>query len=293
MDLNNLNNLNFSMPSEGDISDAHRAAILDATGFDMSIFQEILELQNTLNERVNIDWKTANQDWDFAILLESNELLDSFDWKWWRAGITDWANIEIEMIDLFHFLIAKSIEKNQTTMFASFIIAVEAENKNKEAPAKDKDLEEKIKKIFTGKFIPNLSTGNLVGNLMAWLEVWYLIGKDINDIFLSYKMKYALNMFRQDNGYSTGEYMKIWNGVEDNVVAQRLIKNIPNDKQFIETLQIGLKKEYSELVKPKDKNLEDFIKNDPKWSQFITLVPEDSKKVMINLAEDFQKYLEK
>lgn len=41
-----------------------------------------------------------------------------------------------------------------------------------------------------------------------------------------YTAKYALNKFRNNKGYNTGKYSKIWkNGVEDNEVLLDLIGN--------------------------------------------------------------------
>ena len=41
-----------------------------------------------------------------AIRAEVNELDDSIPWKWWRKEKTDLQNVQIELIDIFHFLLS-------------------------------------------------------------------------------------------------------------------------------------------------------------------------------------------
>jgi hypothetical protein len=36
-----------------------------------------------------------------------------------------------------------------------------------------------------------------------------------------------LNTFRQQNGYKNGTYIKLWNGVEDNVIAFKIMDKNP------------------------------------------------------------------
>lgn len=287
--------LNFEMPSHGDIEEEHSKEILKQTGFDMRLFKEVVELQNILNEKIDIAWIQRKFDWELAMLLESGELLDSFDWKWWKAGKTDWKNIEIEMIDLFHFLVAKTIEEKQTNIFSNFLMTAHVANKDKNDIIKNDELASSIEGVMRTRFLPAILSKNIIAAAMAWTDMWFSMGRTADELFLIYKMKYVLNIFRQDNGYKTGEYLKLWNGVEDNVIAQQLIEkhSIENNSEFIDKLTELLEKEYKKIEKPKEKSLEDFLESDPKWKHFIKLVPEDSKKIIIDLAKEFKKYLEK
>lgn len=290
-----MSKINFEIPSYGDIEEEQSKEILKQTGFDMRLFKEVVDLQNSLNEKVDIAWIQRKHDWNLAMLLESGELLDSFDWKWWKAGKNDWENVEIELIDLFHFLIAKAIEEKQTNIFSYLLMSAHIANKDKTDVIKNDELISNIQNIMITRFLPAILSKNTVGAIMAWIDLWFGMGRTADELFLTYKMKYALNIFRQDNGYKTGEYSKLWNGVEDNVIAQQLIEkhSIKNDSKFIKKLTDLLEEEYSKIERPKEKSLENFLESDPKWKYFIDLVPEESKKVIIDLAEEFKKYLEK
>ena len=39
-------------------------------------------------------------------------------------------------------------------------------------------------------------------------------------------VKNVLNKFRQDNGYKTGEYSKVWFGKEDNVHLEEILNKL-------------------------------------------------------------------
>ena len=56
---------------------------------------------------------------------------------------------------------------------------------------------------------------------------------DFNDLYSMYIIKNALNKFRQDNGYSTGEYSKMWAGREDNEVAMEHCKGLTFEQTLV------------------------------------------------------------
>lgn len=282
----------FNLPNQEQIKEESYQKIKDDTGFDIAQWYEIVELQKTFNEKVNPNWLTAGNDWNLAMILEAAELVDSTDWKWWKHGVTDWKNLEIEMIDIGHFLIAKGIETKQTDLFVSLIMSKEIEAKKHVALEKDEDLSKTIRDIMTGKFMSSLLIDNSLGAVLAFLDVWYMLDYNIDDFFKLYKMKYALNGFRQDNGYKEGTYKKIWFGEEDNVHAQKLILDIESGPNFVDELYLKLEELYRTIPEPEEKSLENFVKGDPKWSQFMIAVPEANRKIMIELAKEFQDYLE-
>ncbi len=289
--LDILNNL--EIPDQSEITEKQQAQIKKETGFDIISFNEVVELQNKLNERVDPNWKSAKQDWNLAMLVEGVELIDSIDWPWWKTIKTDWHNIEVEMLDEFHFLLAKSIEDKQVPFISNIFMAKEVSSKENEKVQKDKKLSDEICNIIKTKFIPSIQINNTLGAFLAWTEVWYLLGNNADDLFRKYKMKYTLNQFRQDNGYKIGEYSKIWFGEEDNVHVQKLAADLPIDKDFIDKLYKKIKLFYETLPKKVDKSLTDFINTDEKWSKFIVQIPEDNRKIIFEFAKEFKTYLEK
>ncbi|VVM18067.1 Dimeric dUTPase (EC [uncultured Gammaproteobacteria bacterium] len=51
---------------------------------------------------------------------------------------------------------------------------------------------------------------------------------NVSELYKRYLVKNQLNTFRQDHGYKDGTYIKLWGGVEDNVVAFKIMEDYPN-----------------------------------------------------------------
>ena len=79
----------------------------------------MLQLQNQLNDATNGDkWtsgvtkngKTIN--WSRCIYMECAEMVDSFSWKHWKNidARPDYANIKIEAVDIWHFIMSQGLE---------------------------------------------------------------------------------------------------------------------------------------------------------------------------------------
>ncbi len=48
------------------------------------------------------------------------------------------------------------------------------------------------------------------------------------ELYKLYIGKNILNRFRQNHGYKSGDYMKVWSGREDNVVLQEILDKNSN-----------------------------------------------------------------
>ncbi len=262
--------------------------IFDKTGFDLQSWDEIIGLQRKLNNEIDPNWQANKLDWKTAMVIESTELVDSINWKWWKNMSTDWANIEIEMIVLLHSIFAKSIELNIHSNLFGLVVVSETQ---KQIRTKNEELANEIKNKIINEFIGFVSRDDMVNSLRIWLEIWFTLGYSSIDIFKIYKMKYVLNNFRQDHGYKTGEYVKLWNGKEDNVIAQQLITTIPYDDEFMNNLYIELDKEYLKNLSTV-KNIQSFIKNNLKWNEFMIRVPDDDRKIFLEFATEYANYME-
>ena len=49
----------------------------------------MLDLQDSMNTKVNSDWRAQNFEWYRAIWIECAELLDHYGWKWWKKQQPD------------------------------------------------------------------------------------------------------------------------------------------------------------------------------------------------------------
>ncbi len=80
---------------------------------------QMLELQQQLNDATNGEgWEkgvTKNGkiiDWKRCSYLECAELIESYPWKHWKNidAQPDYANIKIEAVDIWHFIMSQGLE---------------------------------------------------------------------------------------------------------------------------------------------------------------------------------------
>ena len=79
----------------------------------------------------------------------------------------------------------------------------------------------------------------------AFLHSCHISELTFGQLYQIYMAKNVLNKFRQDHGYKEGEYIKLWDGKEDNVVMFEIIEKM--DVFSGDALYISLKAAYSQL----------------------------------------------
>ncbi len=177
----------------------------------------MLNLQDGMNKKVNPKWLTAGYSYLRAAMIESVEAIEHHGWKWWKAQKLDLPQVQMELVDIWHFALSHLIIQHNGDM-------------NKAAIAIEKALLESHNDlVFDGNSI-NFSQASLVENLelMAglcvakrfdvplFIKIVEQAEMDSNALFSQYVGKNILNFFRQDHGYKEGTYTKVWNGLEDN-----------------------------------------------------------------------------
>jgi len=217
---------------------------------DYGLWKETMELQKKFNDQVAPGWMQdkRNQKYNFwmAILDETTEVLNSKHWKWWKdpskMNEVDWDNVQVELIDLFHFILSICIQQNAEHVLFSQLLNLQM-NKDKITLIKD----DKYFEDFWNNFLMAVQMKNLPVMAVSWGDFWFRAGGDVNVLFKEYRIKAALNKIRQEFGYGK-EYQKMWNFngkmVEDNVVAWELSKDIPLDKNTLENVTKVLREFY-------------------------------------------------
>jgi len=223
----------------------------------------MLQLQNQLNDATNgEDWVegvTKNKkiiNWKRCIYMECAEMIDSFPWKHWKniEVEPDWDNHQIEVIDVWHFIMSLAIEKYFNSMkggideLAEDISELEGFSKidtETKKFAKQDVIIEKVENIMR----ISLSKDTLeIEELVAeFFDLSAMSSLNLDTLYRLYVGKNILNQFRQDNGYKKGSYIKIWNGEEDNVVMKRIWENNGDIKP--DMLYKELSKAYLSLTK--------------------------------------------
>lgn len=196
------------------------------------LYDEMFELQDDFNENTIKDWKNAKLNWYRAIWMEAAEAVDSTPWKWWKKGETDMANLEVELVDIWHFIMSYLMESNidiKNTSNYSYLF----EDGRIDL---DIDVAEVLEDISLLALEKNRDFGIDQSLIPMFLYAWKSIGRSVEDLYKSYIIKNCLNKFRQDNGYKTGTYIKLWKKdditVEDNVIAWELASTLENVNMF-------------------------------------------------------------
>jgi len=223
----------------------------------------MLQLQNQLNNATNgEEWtkgitkngKTIN--WKRCIYMECAEMVDSFSWKHWKAidKEPDWANHQIEVVDVWHFIMSLAIE-NYAQMLKGGIedIAInisELESFSK-LDVKQEKYESQERVIAKVESLIRVAISeeelDLDAMICDFFDLVLMSGLDLETLYRLYVGKNILNQFRQDNGYKDGSYIKVWNGEEDNVVMKRIWENDAHIKP--DMLYKELVKAYTSLTK--------------------------------------------
>ena len=198
----------------------------------------MLQLQAQLNDATNGEkWtegvtkngKTIN--WRRCIYMECAEMVDSFSWKHWKSinQEPDWDNLQIEVVDVWHFIMSLAIENYSKTLrggvedLALNISQLPSfstiDTRNNSFGFQDKVIE-KVENIIRLA----LEAGELKLEEMfsEFFDLAVMSGLDLETLYRLYVGKNILNQFRQDNGYKDGSYVKVWDGEEDNVVMKRV-----------------------------------------------------------------------
>lgn len=198
----------------------------------------MLQLQAQLNDATNGEkWtkgvtKNGKEiNWKRCIYMECAEMIDSFSWKHWKSihQEPDWENLQIEVIDVWHFIMSLAIENYSQTLrgqiedLAINISSLESfaaiDTKN-ELFGSQKDIIKKVEDIMLA--VLSHDELDLDALVTDFFDLALMSGLDLETLYRLYVGKNILNQFRQDNGYKDGSYIKVWDGEEDNVVMKRI-----------------------------------------------------------------------
>jgi len=177
----------------------------------------MLELQDAMNSRVNPEWVAANNNWHRAIQVEGVEAIEHHGWKWWKKQDCDLAQLKMELVDIWHFILSAAIQlKHGNISLAKkemltelFLNKKSVQFDNQYYVLAQLSLLEKLD-LLVGLAAAKRSSFALFESLLRDCDMEW------NDLFRQYVGKNVLNIFRQDHGYKTGTYIKTWDGREDN-----------------------------------------------------------------------------
>jgi hypothetical protein len=209
--------------------------------------ETMLTLQAQMNAKVNPEWIKAAYPYLRAVVVEGAEAMEHHGWKWWKKQDCDMAQLQMELVDIWHFTLSHILLGNRGDQAASLEELLEHED----ATHLDFDgMRYEIAGLdLVGKLELNigLAAARRI-SIPLFAALLKDCGMDWKDLFCQYVGKNVLNFFRQDNGYKQGTYRKLWGGREDNEHLVEIMGTLNSeDANFQHQLYSNLKDRYSTL----------------------------------------------
>lgn len=180
----------------------------------------MLNLQDQLNTKVNFKWKEANNNWLRACWVECAELMDHVGYKWWKKQTPNILQAQIELVDIFHFTLSYILQSDISSrgVADNLLASATFEKEDNYQTAVDN-----LHKAFTLELPISLM-------LKRFFICCNTLDLSFDKLYEMYIAKNVLNIFRQDNGYKEGTYIKQWpspliadSTVEDNVYLEMFL----------------------------------------------------------------------
>lgn len=195
---------------------------------------QMLTMQDAMNSRVSETWRDNGYEWYRAIWVECAEMLDHHGWKWWKHQEIDVAQVQLELVDIFHFGLSLRLMTGDSVEYISSQLAKELH----QGTAED-DFKIALENLAAS------AVSHKAFNAKALADCMSLMNMDLDELFRQYVGKNTLNFFRQDHGYKDGSYIKIWNGEEDNEVLANLVNTLDaSADDFQQQLYAALEAKY-------------------------------------------------
>lgn len=199
-----------------------------------------------MNSKVDPDWVAAKYPYLRAVVIEGSEAIEHHGWKWWKKQDMELAQLQMELIDIWHFLLSEILLERDGSeeisllylmdLLANADSSLEFDGKRYEIAELDliAKLELLIALAATRRIDLSVFSAIMIDCKMDWTE-----------LYCQYVGKNVLNFFRQDHGYKEGTYQKLWNGREDNEYLVEIMDQLdPLDESFKDRLYESLSSHY-------------------------------------------------
>lgn len=188
---------------------------MSANSTAITQIKQMLALQDAMNSKVSETWRENGYEWYRAIWVECAEMLDHYGWKWWKHQEVDVPQVQLELVDIFHFGLSLRL------MTGASIDAIANELADElTATSNESDFKIALETLASAAVTNKAFDAEALANCMQLMDM------DLNELFRQYVGKNTLNFFRQDHGYKEGTYIKVWNGLEDNEVLANVVNEL-------------------------------------------------------------------
>lgn len=208
----------------------------------------MVSLQAGMNAKVDEHWLVARYPYLRAVVIEGAEAIEHHGWKWWKHQMLDLPQLQMELIDIWHFMLSELILDEQgdldkstdvlLTKLAAELDTASLTFDSQQYLLSELDLVTKLELLIGTSVARRVELG-LFAAIMVDCEMSW------DNLYRQYVGKNVLNFFRQDNGYKQGTYQKVWNGQEDNEHLVEVLNALDaQDAKFQEHLYSALQERY-------------------------------------------------
>lgn len=208
---------------------------------------EMFLAQHELNCKLHPEW--WEQGWNFrlAIQMEAAEAVEHLGWKWWKQQESNLKQAQMELVDIFHFLMSALIVEYDLTptpkglrSVVDWVIGRFDLQFGRTLP----QVPDPLGSLQTLMAAPQHLETMLVASRFA--TACRALDMPLETIYNWYLGKKTLNRFRWEHGYDDGSYRKIWHdGCEDNVHLERILDSVSDDvteQELYDALESGYAK---------------------------------------------------
>ncbi len=189
----------------------------------------MLALQAEMNARIDPDWLAAAYPYLRAVIVEGAEAMEHHGWKWWKRQQRDNAQLQMELVDIWHFLLSEILlrENGDQNSAQAVLLGLLDEGRSAAGVDFDGDRYRLAELGLLGKLelLIGLSASRRI-DLRLFGALMEDCGLDWLGLYRQYIGKNVLNMFRQDHGYGEGRYQKLWSGREDNECLAEILDEL-------------------------------------------------------------------
>lgn len=192
----------------------HRAA---------EMLRTMAEMQDAHNFHVHPEWRSQGFDYYRAIWVECAELLDHFGWKWWKHQQMDVDQVKLEIVDIWHFALSDLLRADLFFEELAEPLLFEAGGLSQDPDGFRAAVEALAEcTLRERRFL-----------IEPFATVMQSLPMSFDELFELYVGKNVLNNFRQDHGYKSGQYEKLWGGREDNEHLVEVLRGLSCDPEEV------------------------------------------------------------
>jgi hypothetical protein len=199
----------------------------------------MLDMQQRMNSRVHANWIEQGFEWYRAVWIECGELIEHYGYKWWKKQEPDMAQVQLEVIDIWHFGMSALFRPGEGPDAVADVIMRQLDERQPTGAGVREATETLAQHALETR---SFCAGRFRDLMLA-------SGLDFDSLYRAYVGKNVLNFFRQDHGYQEGTYNKQWQGREDNEHLVELAAALDsNADNFADALYGALQQRYAEAI---------------------------------------------